>query len=94
MNELRWLQRLEHFERAIRLLRDGLATRPTAELSDLEKEGIVQRFEYTFEDVLDTGRLTHPGLREHIDRHGRLLYSRDVESGIEPRPIRNAQDPG
>lgn len=45
-------------------------------------------------DVLDTGRLTHPGLREHIDRHGRLLYSRDVEAGIEPRPIRNAQDPG
>jgi nucleotidyltransferase substrate binding protein (TIGR01987 family) len=47
VNEMRWRQRLENFERAFLLLKEALTD--LDELSDLEKEGIVQRFEYTFE---------------------------------------------
>lgn len=38
---------MENFERAFLLLKEALSDLDT--LSDLEKEGIVQRFEYTFE---------------------------------------------
>jgi nucleotidyltransferase substrate binding protein (TIGR01987 family) len=48
MNPLRWKQRFDNFERALALLQEG-ARRPLKSLSDLEKEGLVQRFEYTFE---------------------------------------------
>ena len=46
--DLRWQQRLANFERALRLLREALAEGPEA-LNQLEKEGVIQRFEYSFE---------------------------------------------
>jgi nucleotidyltransferase substrate binding protein (TIGR01987 family) len=46
--DIRWAQRLSHFERALDRLKDALRNGPDA-LSLLEKEGVVQRFEYTLE---------------------------------------------
>ena len=46
--DVRWLQRFSNFERAFLLLRDALNA-DINEYNDLEKEGIIQRFEYTFE---------------------------------------------
>jgi len=46
--DVRWRQRLQSFSRALSLLRSALADGPDA-LNDLEKEGTVQRFEYTVE---------------------------------------------
>ncbi len=46
--DIRWKQRFQNFERAYGLLREALAHGPSA-LSALEKEGAVQRFEYSFE---------------------------------------------
>lgn len=50
MNEpdIRWKQRFNNFQRAFLLLREAMEIEPDA-LSQLEKEGIIQRFEYTFE---------------------------------------------
>jgi nucleotidyltransferase substrate binding protein (TIGR01987 family) len=45
---VRWKQRFENFERAYLLLRDAFGKSPE-NMSDLEKEGVIQRFEYTFE---------------------------------------------
>jgi nucleotidyltransferase substrate binding protein (TIGR01987 family) len=47
-NAVRWRQRFENFERAFRLLREAFEKDPS-QMSDQEKEGVVQRFEYTFE---------------------------------------------
>ena len=44
----RWQQRFKNFQRAFLLLREALEKEPET-LSQLEKEGIIQRFEYTFE---------------------------------------------
>lgn len=44
----RWEQRFEHFEKAYLLLKEVVDT-GIADLSDLEQEGLVQRYEYTFE---------------------------------------------
>ena len=46
--DIRWQQRLVNFERALSLLREAMANGPEA-LNQLEKEGVIQRFEYCFE---------------------------------------------
>jgi nucleotidyltransferase substrate binding protein (TIGR01987 family) len=46
--DIRWQQRLTNFERALRLLREAMINGPDA-LNQLEKEGVIQRFEYCFE---------------------------------------------
>ena len=46
--DIRWQQRFTNFTRAFLLLRAAIEQDP-AQLSQLEKEGIIQRFEYTFE---------------------------------------------
>lgn len=70
---IRWKQRLENFERAILLLKEALEMRPGG-LSDLEKEGVVQRFEYTFELAWKT-------LKDY------LVYSGVVFDQITPRRV-------
>ena len=51
MNErpdIRWKQRYAHFDQALQLLDQALRS-GIASLSQLEKEGLVHRFEFTFE---------------------------------------------
>ncbi|CAN5339986.1 nucleotidyltransferase substrate binding protein [soil metagenome] len=62
--DVRWKQRFHNFNKAIILLREALEGGP-ATLSMLEKEGVIQRFEYSFElawntakDYLEEGGLT------------------------------------
>ncbi|NTU52899.1 MAG: nucleotidyltransferase [Chlorobiaceae bacterium] len=47
--DVRWKQRFENFDRAFTLLHDTLMLRALEEFSDLELEGLIQRFMYTFE---------------------------------------------
>ena len=44
--DIRWKQRFEHFQSAFDQLAEGLSLKQP---SALEKEGIIQRYEYTFE---------------------------------------------
>ncbi len=70
---LRWKQRFESFERAILLLTEAFDVGPSA-LSDLEKEGVIQRFEYTFELAWKT-------LKDY------LIYSGIIFDQITPRAV-------
>ena len=47
--DIRWRQRFQNYRRAFELLRTTLEDREISDFSDLEQEGIVQRFEFTFE---------------------------------------------
>jgi nucleotidyltransferase substrate binding protein (TIGR01987 family) len=49
MIDVRWQQRFQNFSRAFILLRSALENQPLAQLSDLEQEGVIQRFEYSYE---------------------------------------------
>jgi len=53
--DVRWKQRFSNFDRAFLLLREGLERGPGG-LNSLEKEGIIQRFEYTFELAWKTAK--------------------------------------
>ncbi len=46
--DIRWKPRFQNFDRAFVLLRDAMENGPSA-LNQLEKEGVIQRFEYCFE---------------------------------------------
>ena len=45
--DIRWKQRFQNFEKAFGQLKNAVTQ--VESLSDLEKEGMIQRFEYTFE---------------------------------------------
>ena len=47
-NEIRWQERFENFKKAYKNFSD-IAVMDVGRLSDLEKEGFVQRFEYTYD---------------------------------------------
>ncbi len=72
-NAIRWQQRFENFERAFRLLQEAFK-KDTAQMSDLEKEGAIQRFEYTFELAWKT-------LKDY------LIYSGITFDQITPRSV-------
>jgi len=47
--DIRWQQRLENYGKALEQLRDAVATSRRRPLSDLEKQGLIQAFEFTHE---------------------------------------------
>lgn len=47
--DIRWIQRFSNYKKALAKLGQVAATPQNSELSELEKEGMIQRFEYTFE---------------------------------------------
>jgi nucleotidyltransferase substrate binding protein (TIGR01987 family) len=49
MSDIRWIQRLNNFKKAFKRLDLGLEQATNKALSELEKEGLIQRFEYTQE---------------------------------------------
>ena len=62
-HDIRWQQRFQNYARAFALLHEALERQP-AELSALEKEGAIRRFDYTVElawktlkDYLEAGGL-------------------------------------
>jgi nucleotidyltransferase substrate binding protein (TIGR01987 family) len=72
-DDIRWKQRFQNFSRAFKLLQEAFDRDPE-EMSDLEKEGAIQRFEYTFELAWKT-------LMDY------LLYSGVAFDQITPRSV-------
>lgn len=75
MSDIRWQQRFQNFERAYSLLKTAFEDRELDSFSDLEKEGLIQRFEYSFE-------LGWNVLKDVLEYNG---ISRERLSG--PRPV-------
>ncbi|WP_114325739.1 nucleotidyltransferase substrate binding protein [Candidatus Colwellia aromaticivorans] len=48
-SEVRWHQRLNSFNTALKQLEDGVAISRQRQLSPLEEQGLIQAFEYNFE---------------------------------------------
>jgi len=71
--DIRWQQRFENFDRALSLLKDALSRGPTV-LNQLEKEGTVQRFEYTLE-------LASKTIKDYLEEGGVVL------SAVTPRQV-------
>jgi nucleotidyltransferase substrate binding protein (TIGR01987 family) len=62
----RWLYRFDNFKRAFALLSEAIYIIRERKISQLEQEGIIQRFEYTWE-------LTWKVLRDYLEYKGVVL---------------------
>ena len=71
--DVRWKQRFQNFDRAFVLLREAMENGPAA-LNQLEKEGVIQRFEYCFELAWKT-------LNDYLEASGFIL------AAVSPRQI-------
>lgn len=68
--DTRWKQRMENFTKAYNKLSEAISLYP--HLNDIEKEGMVQRFEYTFELAWKT-------LKDYLESKGEIeKFPRDV----------------
>ncbi len=47
--DIRWLQRFENYNKALQTLTDAINLARSRELTDLEKQGVIQAFEFTHE---------------------------------------------
>ena len=72
-SDIRWRQRFRNFDRAFVLLRQALENGPDA-LNPLEKEGVIQRFEYCFELAWKT-------VKDYMEEDGFVF------STISPRKV-------
>lgn len=62
----RWQYRFDNYRRAFSLLREAFELRRDRPLSDLEKEGVIQRFEYTWELAWKT-------IKDYLEKEGVVL---------------------
>jgi len=63
--DVRWKQRFQNFDRAVVLLREPIE-RGVENLSDLEKEGTIQRFEFAIELAWKT-------LKDYLEHSGKVI---------------------
>ena len=62
----RWIQRFDNYKRAFNLLREAIESMEQRKLSQLEEEGIIQRFEYTWE-------LAWKVMKDYLEYQGIIL---------------------
>ena len=81
--EPRWKLRFQNFSRAYNLLNSALEENDIGDLSNLEQEGVIQRFEYTYELAWET-------LKDYLEYNGvniseitaRNVFKESYSSGI------------
>jgi len=49
MQDIRWIQRFNNYKKALKTLESDIELFKTRELLDIEKRGVIQAFEYTYE---------------------------------------------
>ena len=71
--DTRWKQRFQNFEKGFFLLREAVENGPGS-LNKLEQEGVIQRFEYTFE-------LAWKSMKDYLEENGVVI------APITPRQV-------
>lgn len=71
--DIRWIQRLANFQNALSQLKSAVTLSKERGLSDLEKQGLIQAFEYTHELAWNT-------IKDYFEYQGntRITGSRDA----------------
>lgn len=84
----RWMYRFDNYKRAFVLLREAMEIMQERELTQLEKEGVIQRFEYTWE-------LAWKLLKDCLDAEGvvleRITPAAVLRAAFEAKIISNGE---
>ena len=85
----RWQYRFNNYKRAFSLLRKAIELKQDRQLSALEREGVIQRFEYTWELAWKT-------LKDYLENNGVVLEKITpkavIVAGIEAKVITRGED--
>lgn len=95
--DIRWLQRFEYFKQAHEQLKDALTEMSLRKLSNLEKQGTIQAFEFTYEQAWNVlrdyliwqGAETISGSRDAIREGFRLGLISDGKAWLAMLQDRN-----
>lgn len=95
--EVRWRQRFNSYKKALKQLGDAVELRRQRPLTDLEKQGVIQAFEYTYELAWNTlkdylayqGVVDLVGARDTIRQAFRRELIHDSEGWMEMLADRN-----
>ena len=95
--DIRWEQRFANFKKALGKLGEVAAHKSIDELSELEKEGLIQRFEYTYELawktlqdlLLEKGYLDISGPNPVIEQAFKDGYMKHSEAWKKMKQARN-----
>ena len=79
---IRWVQRLNNLQKAFHQLEKGVELATERELSDLEREGIIQRFEYTQELAWKTIKDFYEYIGETNIQGSRDAFQMAVQRGL------------
>ncbi|MDR0321191.1 MAG: nucleotidyltransferase substrate binding protein [Treponema sp.] len=63
MNDIRWKQRFQNYKKALTVLKNAVELAGKRDLTDLEKQGVIQAFEFTFE-------LSWNVMKDYLDEQG------------------------
>ena len=74
--DIRWQQRYANHGKALSRLTDAVRLAEERPLSDLEKQGLIQTFEFTHELAWLMHQIDNAALRDHINRVGVTLLPR------------------
>lgn len=85
--DIRWVQRFEHFQQALRQLREAEDLATSRPLSRLEEQGMIQAFEYSYE-------LAWKVLKDFLESRGvqGLYGARDVTRAAFQRDLLDDAD--
>jgi len=64
--DIRWKQRFQYYDKAYTLLREAMEKHSFQALSDLEQEGLIQRFEYSYELAWKT-------MKDYLEENGIVI---------------------
>ncbi len=85
----RWIYRFDNYKRGFLLLRQAIEIKEQRDLSQLEQEGVIQRFEYVWELAWKT-------LKDYLEYQGIILPSitpsATIKAGFAANIIKNGDD--
>ena len=82
--DTRWKQRFQNFEKGFFLLREAVENGPVS-LNKLEQEGVIQRFEYTFE-------LAWKSMKDYLEENGVVIAPLNSSNRILSASTSNASE--
>ena len=80
--DIRWIQRFNHFNRAFAQLKEAVELAQQRPLSKLEEQGLIQAFEFTHELAWNT-------LKDFLDNRGakslwlKRRHTRSLQNGVD-----------